>query len=77
MYWISWIYGVYHVLAASLFSGGASRQFGPGMFVVQIIPGQYQVVYTWAVGLLLVGIGHIVTAVLDTASSSLPPAVEN
>jgi hypothetical protein len=72
MYWISWIYGIYDVLAVPLLGGGVYRRYGPGMFVLQIVPGLYQVVYTWAMGLLLVGIGHIVTAALDTAASTLP-----
>lgn len=78
MYWISWIYGLYHLFAGGLLGSTAYNQYG-GSFrflVMQIVPGLYQVVYTWAMGLLLVGIGHIVTAVLDTADSSSPPPGE-
>ena len=79
MYWISWIFGLYHVVVAPLLGGGAYSPYGrsAGMFAVQIIPWLYQVVYIWAAGLLLVGIGYIVTAALDTATSSLPRSVEN
>lgn len=77
MYWISWIYGLYHVLAqplsgpGALYSpyGGAMRS----MLTIQLIPWLYQVVYTWALGLLLMGLGHILTAILDTATRSSPP----
>ena len=78
MYWISWIYGLYHVFAGPVFSRAAYPRYGDSLkvLVMQIVPALYQVAYTWALGLLLVGIGHIVTAVLDTANSSSPPPVE-
>ena len=77
MYWISWIYGLFHLLIA-LPPGGPGGFYHPygtsfRMFIAQVVPGLYSVVYTWALGLLLVGIGHILTAILDTASSSSPP----
>ena len=78
MNWISWIYGLYHVFAGPLLGGGAYNRY-PGslkFLVIQIVPALYQVVYTWAMGLLLVGIGHIVTALLDAAASSSQPHVE-
>ena len=78
MYWIGWIYGFYHVFAGPLFGATGYPRYGGSLkiLVMQIVPALYQVAYTWAMGLLLVGIGHIVTAILDTADGSSPPPVE-
>lgn len=77
MNWICWIYGMYH-LVFQLISVTSIASFNryPGpvrpFLLTEVVPALYQTLFVWVMGLVLVSLSHILTAILDIAINTSP-----